>query len=207
MISLQSECHLCQRLSDFRTQNKQKYPSWHNAPVPSYGDPEASILIVGLAPGLSGANRTGRPFTGDFAGRYLFESLLRTGLAKGTYDEDATSEFALEGLMITNAVACVPPQNKPNSGEEANCRPFLLAQISRLKNLHTIITLGEVARRNVLKALNAPQSSMRGGHGIESTVDNYRLINSFHCSRLNVNTRRLTTEMLDAIFIKAIEKP
>jgi uracil-DNA glycosylase family 4 len=177
-------------------------PRWFNDPVPSFGDPQARLLVVGLAPGRMGANRTGRPFTGDGAGWILYGTLLKTGFARGTYEADLHDSLELVDCMITNAVRCAPPGNKPLPVEEATCRPFLQARLAALPNLRAILTLGDVSRRNVLKALGRKPNAAPPGHGVEFDAGPYRLFNSYHCSRLNTNTGRLTPEMFEAVFAR-----
>ncbi len=188
---------------DYRNANRARHADWFNGAAPSFGDPAARLLVVGLAPGRQGANRTGRPFTGDFAGVLLYETLIRTGFARGRYDARIDDGLTLAGCMITNAVRCAPPGNQPTPGEQAACRPFLAARIAALPRLQVIVTLGDVARRNLLRALGFPASTVAGGHGVESRVGSYALINSFHCSRLNTNTGRLTPAMFEAVFRRA----
>jgi uracil-DNA glycosylase family 4 len=159
--------------------------------------------VVGLAPGRTGANRTGRPFTGDYAGVLLYETLIKLGFARGTYAARPDDGLELVDCMITNAVRCAPPGNKPLPLEETTCRPFLEARIQSLPRLKVIVTLGDVSRRNVLKTLGAKASASPSGHGAECDVAGYRLINSYHCSRLNTNTGRLTPEMFEQVFIRA----
>jgi uracil-DNA glycosylase family 4 len=163
----------------------------------------AQLLVVGLAPGRMGANRTGRPFTGDFAGVLLYETLLKTGFAEGHYEASPDDGLTLIDCMITNAVRCAPPGNKPLFIEEATCRPFLAQRLFALPRLRVIVTLGDVARRNVMKALGRPASDGAPGHGSETSVGGYSLINSYHCSRLNTNTGRLTPSMFEAVFTRA----
>lgn len=160
-------------------------------------------MVVGLAPGRQGANRTGRPFTGDHAGVLLYQTLGKLGFAMGAYDARVDDGLVLRDCMITNVVRCAPPGNKPTTEEEATCRPFLIARIAALPRLKVIVTLGDVARRNVLKALGRPASSDVSGHGAEQAISPYRLINSYHCSRLNTNTGRLTPAMFEAVFQRA----
>lgn len=193
-------CPLCPRLVAYRLENRAREPSWFNAPAPSFGDPEARLLVVGLAPGRAGANRTGRPFTGDYAGVLLYGTLLKLGFAEGEYQARADDGLRLKDCMITNAVRCAPPGNRPEPSEEANCRPFLAARIAALPRLKAIVTLGDVARRNVLKALGLKASAAASGHGVETDAGPYRLFGSYHCSRLNTNTGRLTPEMFEAVF-------
>ena len=196
------DCPLCPRLVDYRNQNRAAHPDWFNGPAPSFGDPAARLLVVGLAPGRQGANRTGRPFTGDYAGVLLYDTLIRFGFAQGVYDARPDDGLVLTDCMITNAVRCAPPANRPTPIEEGACRPFLEARIASLPRLKVLVTLGDVARRNVLRALGRPASAGTGGHGGESDVGPYRLINSYHCSRLNTNTGRLTETMFHAVFAR-----
>ncbi len=194
------DCPICPRLVAYRAENRARNPGWWNGPAPSWGDPDARLLVVGLAPGRTGANRTGRPFTGDHAGVLLYETLLKSGFAQGAYDARPDDGLALIDCMITNAVRCAPPANKPLPQEEAACRPFLAARIAALPRLRAIVTLGEVSRRNVLRALGARASAARSGHGQTVDVGGIRLFSSYHCSRLNTNTGRLTPAMFEAVF-------
>ena len=194
------DCPLCPRLVAYRAENRAAHPDWWNGPAPSFGDPNARLLIVGLAPGRTGANRTGRPFTGDFAGVLLYETLIKTGFARGRYQAKPDDGLELVDCMITNAVRCAPPGNKPDTAEEAACRPFLAARIAALPRLKVIVTLGDVARRNVLRALGLKASASGAGHGARLDAGGYTLINSYHCSRLNTNTGRLTPAMFEAVF-------
>jgi uracil-DNA glycosylase family 4 len=187
----------------YRAANAAANPSWFNGAAPSFGDPDARLLVVGLAPGRTGANRTGRPFTGDFAGWLLYETLIKTGFATGTYEARPDDDLRLVGAMITNAVRCAPPGNKPDTVEEANCRPFLQSRIAALPHLKVIVTLGDVSRRNVLRALGLKASAGVAGHGSEFQAGPYTVLNSYHCSRLNTNTGRLTAEMFEAVFNRA----
>jgi len=196
------DCPICPRLVAYRAENAAAHPDWFNGPAPSFGDPDARLLVVGLAPGRMGANRTGRPFTGDYAGVLLYETLIKTGFARGRYEARPDDGLTLTGCMITNAVRCAPPANKPTTGEEAACRPFLTARIAALPRLKVIVALGDVARRNTFRALGErPQPA--NGHGAEWTVRGMTVIGSYHCSRLNTNTGRLTTPMFEAIFERA----
>jgi uracil-DNA glycosylase family 4 len=197
------DCPLCPRLVAYREANRAAKPDWWNGAVPSWGDPEARLLVAGLAPGRSGANATGRPFTGDAAGVILYDTLARTGFASGTYRARPDDDVRLHDCMITNAVRCAPPANKPESTEEANCRPYLAKRIAALPRLRVIVTLGDVSRRNVLRALGARVAGMASGHGVEQQVGPYTLLNSYHCSRLNTNTGKLTPEMFEAVFRRA----
>jgi uracil-DNA glycosylase family 4 len=197
------DCPLCPRLVAYRAENARQNPDWWNGPAPSFGDPNARLLIAGLAPGRTGANRTGRPFTGDHAGWLLYDTLKKTGFATGRYDPDGDDDLALVYCMITNAVRCAPPQNKPTASEENACRPFLVDRLAALPRLKVIVTLGDVSRRSILRTLGYPATTMPSGHGVEGKVGDYVLINSYHCSRLNTNTGRLTPEMFEDIFIRA----
>jgi len=197
------DCPLCPRLTAYRGENRAAHPDWFNGPAPSFGDPQAQLLVVGLAPGRQGANRTGRPFTGDFAGVLLYETLLRYGFARGSYEARPDDGLTLVDCMVANAVRCAPPGNKPTPAEEATCRPFLTARIAALPRLKVIVSLGDVARRNVAKALGLAASATASGHGAQSAVGPYQLINSYHCSRLNTNTGRLTPAMFQAVFERA----
>jgi uracil-DNA glycosylase family 4 len=188
---------------EYRRENQAAHPDWFNGPAPSFGDKNAALLVVGLAPGRQGANRTGRPFTGDFAGTLLYDTLKKFGFARGEYRADPQDGFALVGAMVSNAVRCAPPGNKPTGEEEVTCRPFLIARIKALRTLKVIVTLGDVSRRNVLVALGAKAAAMAPGHGSEAEIAGYRLINSYHCSRLNTNTGRLTAPMFEAVFARA----
>ena len=197
------DCPLCPRLVAYRADNQRSIPDGFNAAVPSFGDPQARLAVVGLAPGRMGANRTGRPFTGDGAGVMLYSTLLKTGFAHGTYDARPDDGLALIDCMITNAVRCAPPGNKPETSEEAACRPFLAARLAALPRLKVIITLGDVSRRNVLRALGLKASAGIPGHGSEFAAGPYTVLNSYHCSRLNTNTGRLTPQMFEAVFERA----
>ena len=199
------DCPLCPRLVAYRCENRVEHPAWFNGPAPSFGDPAARLLVVGLAPGRQGANRTGRPFTGDYAGVLLYETLAAFGFARGCYDAKPDDGFELVDAMVTNAVRCAPPQNKPLPAEEATCRPFLTARIAALPNLRTIIALGDVSRRNVFRALGFKPPAGAAGHGARFELGAYTLFSSYHCSRLNTNTGRLTTPMFQDVFAAARE--
>ena len=194
------DCPLCPRLVEYRWENQRKEPSWFNGPAPSFGDSNARLLVLGLAPGRGGANRTGRPFTGDFAGVLLYETLIKFGFATGKYQARPDDGVQLVDCMLSNAVRCAPPGNKPLPVEETTCRSFLTARIAALPNLKAIVTLGDVSRRNVLKALSLSGSAAPSGHGVIYQAGPYRIFNSYHCSRLNTNTGRLTTPMFEAVF-------
>ncbi len=203
-ISLQapdSNCDRCPRLAEFREENRLKFPDEFNAPVPSFGKNTAEFLIVGLAPGLKGANFTGRPFTGDTAGEILYDSLLKYGFAKGEFKARADDGLKLINCRITNAVRCVPPQNKPIGSEISACQPFLIHQFTTMPNLKIILSLGLVSHNAVLKASGEKLSAYKFAHGAQHQLSNgLTLIDSYHCSRYNTNTRRLTTEMFHDVF-------
>ena len=194
------DCPLCPRLVAYRRENQAQHPDWFNGPAPSFGDKDARLLIVGLAPGRKGANRTGRPFTGDYAGTLLFETLSKFGFANGTFEARPDDSLRLVGAAVTNAVRCAPPGNKPETSEENTCRPFLTNRIQAFPHLRALVTLGDVSRRNLLKALGLKASAGVPGHGSEFQAGPYRVFNSYHCSRLNTNTGRLTTPMFEAVF-------
>jgi uracil-DNA glycosylase len=198
-----AECPLCPRLVAYREANKISVPGGFNGAVASFGDEGARLCVVGLAPGRMGANRTGRPFTGDGAGWMLYETLLKTGFARGVYEARPDDGLELVDCMITNAVRCAPPGNKPETIEEATCRPFLTARLAALPRLKVIVTLGDVSRRNVLRALGLKASAGIAGHGTEFPAGPYTVLNSYHCSRLNTNTGRLTAPMFEAVFERA----
>jgi uracil-DNA glycosylase len=195
------DCPLCPRLVEFRRSNRAAFPSFHNAPVPSFGPLDARLLIVGLAPGLKGANQTGRPFTGDYAGALLYPTLLQYGFARGPYGARADDGLALSDCRITNAVRCVPPANKPVGPEIASCRPFLAAEIAAMNRLEAIVALGLVAHNAVLAALGLRQSHAKFVHAARHPLPNgLSLTDSYHCSRYNTNTGRLTEPMFHAVF-------
>jgi uracil-DNA glycosylase family 4 len=199
------DCPLCPRLVAFRQANRAKYPDWFNGPVPSFGPLEARIVIAGLAPGLQGANRTGRPFTGDWAGDLLYATLLKFGLAKGVYDERPDDGLELVDCRIANSVRCVPPQNKPEPSEIKTCRQFLISELDTLPKVKVILALGKIAHDSVLTTLGAKISAHPFKHGVIYDVRNFKLISSYHCSRYNTNTGRLTTEMFEKVVAKAQE--
>ncbi len=195
------DCPLCPRLVAYRLDNRVRFPGWHNGPVASFGDADATLLIVGLAPGLKGANRSGRPFTGDVAGDLLYPTLIDFGLAKGSFAAAADDGLQLIDCRITNAVRCAPPQNKVTGPETAACRPFLKSEIAQMKNLKTILALGVVAHGAVLTCLGQKKSALPFGHGARHTLaDGLSLVDSYHCSRYNTNTGRLTVEMFNDVF-------
>ncbi|MHA1538413.1 MAG: uracil-DNA glycosylase [Alphaproteobacteria bacterium] len=201
MTAPAADCRLCPRLAGFRDANRARHSSFHNAPVASFGPLDARLLIVGLAPGLKGANQTGRPFTGDYAGDLLYATLKKFGLARGTYGRHAGDSLALIDCRITNAVRCVPPENKPTTEESKTCRPFLSAELGALPRLEAVLALGTLAHREVLAALGHRKSHCRFGHGAQHELPGGLLLtDSYHCSRYNTNTGRLTTEMFEAVF-------
>ena len=195
-------CPLCPRLAEFRAQARAKEPNWFNSPVASFGDPNAQLLIVGLAPGLQGANRTGRPFTGDYAGDLLYATLLEYGFAKGVYQARPDDGLKLVGCRISNAVRCVPPQNKPLPAEINTCRQFLIATIATMPRLRAILALGRIAHESTLKALGVRSAAAPFAHGAVHQAGGIRLYDSYHCSRYNTNTRVLTPEMFRNVFAK-----
>ncbi|MFN3892455.1 MAG: uracil-DNA glycosylase [Beijerinckiaceae bacterium] len=201
------DCPLCPRLAAFRDEARAKEPDWHNAPVPSFGAADAPLLIVGLAPGLRGANRTGRPFTGDWAGDLLYATLLDFGFATGVYDERPDDGLMLAGCRVTNAVRCVPPQNKPTPAEINTCRPFLSQAIERGRP-RAIVALGRIAHESVLRALGARLVEYPFAHGAEHDIAHpvrggpVRVFDSYHCSRYNTNTGVLTEAMFRKVFKK-----
>lgn len=188
-------CTLCPRLAAFREENRRQYPSFFNGAVPSFGDPAARLLVVGLAPGLKGANRTKRPFTGDYAGEILYPTLIEFGLARGTFRADSEDGLTLVDSMVTNAVRCVPPKNKPIGAEIANCRPFLAARIAALPRLRSVLLLGRIAHDSAIAALGGRPSRYPFAHARRHFLGGYVLVDSYHCSRYNMNTRRLTLDM------------
>jgi uracil-DNA glycosylase len=194
------DCPRCPRLVEFRKSWRSKEPTWFNAPVPSFGSIGARLLIVGLAPGLQGANRTGRPFTGDYAGVLLYETLLQYNFARGAYGANPDDGLTLTDCRITNAVRCVPPENKPTPAEIAACREFLKATIGEMKNLRAILALGRVAHDSVLTALAVTRSAVPFKHGGKRKLDRLTLFSSYHCSRYNTNTGVLTPEMFRKVF-------
>ncbi len=195
------DCALCPRLVAFRKAQRKAHPDWHNAPVPSFGALDARLLIVGLAPGLKGANRTGRPFTGDYAGDLLYATLKKFGFARGNYEARADDGLTLIGCRISNAARCVPPENKPLPAEIAACRGFLAAEIAAMNRLTAILALGQVAHGAVLAALARKKSAFPFRHGaIHHLPDGPLLADSYHCSRYNTNTGKLTVAMFETVF-------
>ena len=200
------DCPRCPRLVAFRKELREEFPTWWNAPVNAFGDPDAWLGIIGLAPGKHGANRTGRPFTGDFAGILLFETLAKFGLSTGTYNAKPDDGLALNGVCIINAVKCLPPQNKPTPEEIRTCRPFLEGQVADLPKARIFVALGQIAHQSAVKTLGGRLPKTKFGHLAEHTMPDGRiLIDSYHCSRYNTNTGRLTTQMFEDVFARALE--
>jgi uracil-DNA glycosylase family 4 len=197
-------CPLCPRLVAFRKDNRAAHPDWFNGAVPSFGPETARLLIVGLAPGLRGANRTGRPFLGDYAGELLYRTLLKCGLARGRHDPAAPGDLELIDCMISNAVRCVPPLNKPTPSEVATCRRFLIGRIAALPRLRTLLAIGRIAHDAVLDALQLKRRDHPFSHGARHGLPNgLILFDSYHCSRQNTNTGRLTTAMFETVVAEA----
>jgi uracil-DNA glycosylase family 4 len=195
------DCAYCPRLAAFRIANRTAYPDFFNAPVPAFGALDARLLIVGLAPGLKGANRTGRPFTGDYAGDLLYATLAKFGFARGTYDRRADDGFALVDCRVTNAVRCVPPENKPTPAEARACREnFLAREVAAMPNLAAIVALGQIAHSEVLKALGERRAAFPFKHGAVHRLARCALADSYHCSRYNTNTGVLTPAMFESVF-------
>jgi uracil-DNA glycosylase len=200
------DCPLCPRLVAFRQLQRAEHPDWWNAPVPAFGDRDAWLAVVGLAPGKHGANRTGRPFTGDFAGELLYATLLKFGLAEGEYRASPGDGLQLNGAVILNAVKCLPPANKPIPEEVATCRTYLEAGLASLANLRVLVALGQIAHVAAARALGLPPSGTKFGHGAENWAPDGRvLLSSYHCSRYNQNTGRLDAVMFEKIFERALE--
>ncbi|MGZ2411599.1 uracil-DNA glycosylase [Sphingomonas sp. F9_3S_D5_B_2] len=200
------DCPLCPRLVRFREECRTEFPMWWNAPVPAFGDRGAWLAIVGLAPGKHGANRTGRPFTGDYAGDLLYATLLKFGLAEGTYAADPADGLRLKGAIILNAVKCLPPANKPEPAEIRTCRNYFEAALAVLPTTQVLIALGQIAHVAAARALGLPPSSTKFGHGAEAVAPGGRvLLSSYHCSRYNQNTGRLDDAMFESVFERALE--
>ena len=196
-------CPLCPRLVAFREDNRKRFPDWHNAPVPAFGSLDARLLILGLAPGLRGANCTGRPFTGDWAGDLLYDTLLAKGLASGTYLERPDDGLTLIDCRITNAVRCVPPANRPTPAEAKACRPFLVDELAAMPNLRAILAIGGFAHDAAITSFGLKKSAFPFAHGaVHRLTPNVTMVDSYHCSRLNTNTGRLTA----AMFAKVVEE-
>ena len=204
MIEPDKNCSKCKRLKNFREINIKKYPSWFNGAVPSIINKNSEILIVGLAPGLNGANKTGRPFTGDYAGLTLFHTLKKYRLLRGQYKEDGNDDLKLQNCSITNAVRCVPPKNLPKSDEIKNCENFLKSTIFLHKNLKVIIALGLISHKSIVSTFNLKQKDYKFGHSNKHNLSKkIKLIDSYHCSRYNINTKRLSQLMFNDIFKEA----
>jgi uracil-DNA glycosylase family 4 len=199
------DCPLCPRLVAFRQALRAEHPDWWNAPVPNFGDPEAWLVICGLAPGKQGANRTGRPFTGDFAGVLLYETLLKFGLAEGRYEARPDDGLRLKGVAIANSVKCVPPQNKPLPEEIANCRNYFVPSLAALSQARVLVALGQIGHNAAVRAVGGRLSAYPFGHLAEHRLPDGRiLIDSYHCSRYNQNTNRLTASMFEDVFARAL---
>jgi uracil-DNA glycosylase family 4 len=200
------DCPLCPRLVKLREDLRIEQPDWWNSPVPAFGDAEAWLAIIGLAPGRRGANRTGRPFTGDYSGELFYSTLLRFGLAQGTYRGEADDDLKLVGAIVLNAVKCLPPGNRPLPHEVANCRNYLEKSLASLARVSVIVALGQIAHASAAKALGLNAASTKFTHGAEALATNGRvLLASYHCSRQNTNTGRLTREMFESVFKRALE--
>ena len=197
-----SDCTLCPRLADYRAANRAANPAWFNAPVPSFGPTEARLMVVGMAPGVRGANRTGRPFTGDHAGILLYKTLLRFGFANGDYRAEPDDGVTLQDCRIVNAVRCVPPANLPEPREVTACNRFLRGELQGMPNLRLVLALGVLAHAAVLKACGIPPTRVRFSHGaIHELPDGLLLADSYHVSRYNTNTGRLTEPMFEAVVV------
>lgn len=194
------DCALCPRLAEYRRENAAAHPEWFNGAVPSFGDASARLLVLGLAPGVRGANRTGRPFTGDYAGDLLYATLRTFGFASGRYGADPGDGLELIDCMVTNAVRCVPPQNRPLPAETATCRRFLAARIADLPHLSAVLCLGRIAHETLLRALGERLAAHPFAHGARHDIGGLAIFDSYHCSRYNTNTGRLTAAMFEAVF-------
>jgi uracil-DNA glycosylase family 4 len=196
-------CDLCPRLSDFLKDCRGTHPDYFNGPVESFGDSNAELLIIGLAPGMHGANQTGRPFTGDYAGDLLYKAIAAFGFSNDGYDARIDDGLALHRTMITNAVRCLPPQNKPIGAEINQCRDFLKAQIDALPRLKVLLCLGKISHDSTIRALGGKLSAHKFGHSSEYEFGRHVVLSSYHCSRYNTNTRRLTEDMFFDVFARA----
>ena len=201
------DCDRCPRLRDFILEQHEKFPDWHNAPVPAWSAPTPDhtieLAIIGLAPGLRGANRTGRPFTGDFAGDLLYATLKEFDLATGVFAPDGPDTLELKRTAIINAVRCVPPQNKPVGAEINTCRDYLTGALARFPNLKVMVTLGTIAHQSAVRSLGGKVSAYKFGHNVEHHIDDCIILSSYHCSRYNTNTGRLTEDMFRDVFRNA----
>ena len=210
MFAPHPDCRLCPRLAAFRDENRARFAAspdgpWHNAPVSSFGPISARLLVVGLAPGLRGANRTGRPFTGDAAGELLYAALLHFRLAEGAYSARVDDGLVLTGARICNAVRCVPPANRPTPREIATCNRFLAAELDAMMRLRVVLALGAIAHEAVLRAVGERQAAHPFRHGATHALPSGRLlVDSYHCSRYNTNTGRLTESMFFSVFEQII---
>ncbi len=200
-----AECRRCTRLSDFLDEVSGRHPDYHARPVPAFGDPDADLLVVGLAPGMHGANRTGRPFTGDHAGILLYRTLYECGFSNQPESLSADDPLVLRNCRITNAVKCLPPQNKPTTSEIRECNAFLRAELAGLREGAVVLALGKIAHDAVLRSLGVPLSKYRFTHAAEHAVGPFTLLDSYHCSRYNTQTRRLTDDMFRDVFRRARE--
>jgi uracil-DNA glycosylase family 4 len=206
-FSPERNCPLCPRLVAYRQENRDREPAWHNAPVPSFGGLRAALLVVGLAPGVRGANRTGRPFTGDYAGQLLYATLLKFGFAEGTYGERADDGLRLVNCRVTNAVRCVPPQNLPTTLEEKTCNAFLAAEIEAMGELRAVLALGTVAHVMTLRALGAKPAAFKFAHGaLHEPRPGLHLADSYHVSRYNTSTKRLNAAMFETVVARLRER-
>ncbi len=194
-------CAICPRLVAYREDTRAKHPEWYNGAVPSFGDAEARLLVLGLAPGVRGAHRTGRPFTGDYAGDLLYATLTKFGFANGKFAADPADGLELHDCMVTNAVRCVPPQNKPVADEINHCNAYLAEELDQVPDGGVILALGQIAHKAVVRATSGRQKDHPFGHGLQTELARgIRLVDSYHCSRYNTQTRRLTPAMFDAVF-------
>ncbi|MCY6381464.1 uracil-DNA glycosylase [Hoeflea prorocentri] len=204
MTEPDSDCPLCPRLHAFIAEQRRDHPDWYNAPVhtfyPLEGPGSVRFLVVGLAPGLRGANRTGRPFTGDFAGDLLYGTLARFGFSEGTFDARPDDGVRLVSTAITNAVRCVPPANKPVGAEINTCRRFLSASFEAMDQLRAVLTLGKIAHDSTIRMLGGRLADHPFRHGASTQIGGYRVFSSYHCSRYNTNTGRLTEDMFTSVF-------
>jgi uracil-DNA glycosylase family 4 len=200
------DCPLCPRLVRFREERRTEHPDWWNAPVPAFGDPDAWVAIVGLAPGKQGANRTGRPFTGDYSGELFYSTLLKLGLAEGEYLGETTDGLKLKGVIVLNAVKCLPPGNKPAPEEISTCSHYLEASLAALAKVRVVLALGQIAHVAAARTLGLPPSATKFGHGAEAKAPGGRvLLSSYHPSRQNTNTGRLTPSMFESVFERALQ--
>jgi len=194
------DCNLCPRLHDFIAEQRVKFPDWHNGPVDPFGDNNARFMVAGLAPGLRGANQSGRPFTGDFAGDLLYETIDKFGFSTGKYEARPNDGLRLKDCLIVNAVRCVPPQNKPTTQEIKTCNTFFQRQMAIMPNLQVILALGKIAHDAILMNFGLIRGHYKFAHGAVHRLEQVTLIDSYHCSRYNTNTKRLTTEMFEDVF-------